>query len=79
MIDVNLTNKPKSAMKAEERVCSFHRKLYSKAKREIERVSETVSLLARMLMRDWLSITDYKSSQAGSADDTVTAWNELCR
>ena len=36
MIDVNLTNKPKSAMKAEERVRSFQRKLYSKAKQEAE-------------------------------------------
>ena len=36
MIDINLTNKPKSAMKAEERVRSFQRKLYSKAKQEKE-------------------------------------------
>ena len=79
MIDVNLTNKLKTAMTAEERVCSFQRKLYSKAKRGKERVSEIVSFLARMLMRDWLSITDYTTSQTGSADETVNAWNELCR
>ncbi|MCF7913352.1 MAG: group II intron reverse transcriptase/maturase, partial [Candidatus Cloacimonetes bacterium] len=36
VIDVNLTNKPKSALKAEERVRSFQRKLYSKAKQEPE-------------------------------------------
>ncbi|MCF7911229.1 MAG: hypothetical protein K9M99_01775 [Candidatus Cloacimonetes bacterium] len=62
MIDVNLTNKPKSAMKAEDRVRSFQRKLYSKAKLEKERVNENVSFLARSLMRDWLSIIDYKTS-----------------
>ncbi|MDP8226324.1 MAG: hypothetical protein P9L89_01605 [Candidatus Celaenobacter polaris] len=36
MIDVSLINKPKSAMKAEERVRSFQRKIYSKAKQEQE-------------------------------------------
>ena len=36
MIDENLTNKPKSAMKAGERVRSFQRKLYSKAKQDAE-------------------------------------------
>lgn len=36
MIDVNLTNKPKSARKAGERVLSFQRKIYSKAKQEPE-------------------------------------------
>ena len=34
MIDVNLTNKPKSAMTDKERVRVFQRKLYSKAKQE---------------------------------------------
>ncbi len=34
MIDENLTNKPKSALSAEERVRIFQRKLYSKAKQE---------------------------------------------
>jgi RNA-directed DNA polymerase len=36
VIDRNLTNKPKSAMKAEERVRTFQRKLYSKAKQDKE-------------------------------------------
>jgi hypothetical protein len=79
VIDVNLTNKLKSAIIAEERVRTSQRKLYSKAKREKERVSENVSFLARTLMRDWLSITDYTTSQAGSVDEPVKAWKELCR
>ena len=55
MIDINLTNKPKSAMTDKERVRVFQCKLYSKAKQE--KVNVNVSFIARMLSIDWFHNT----------------------